>query len=139
MKNEKELLSHSVREPRVVIHFAKKEFRRCAILDRHLEHLARQHPDTLFLKTYVESAPFLVEKLELRVLPCLMAFVHGVCKDKLIGFQDFGNSDAFSTAALEWRLGQTGTLATYSHNRRACAAADATEARAWFRRAKGLS
>ena len=52
--------------------------------------------------------PFLVEKLQLRVLPCVMAFVHGISKDKLIGFQEFGNSDAFTTAALEWRLGRTG-------------------------------
>ena len=111
VEDERELLSSSVREPKVVIHFAKKEFRRCHILDRHLEHLARQHPGTLFLKTYVEHAPFLVQKLDIRVLPCLMAFVQGVCKDKLIGFQDFGNSDAFTTAALEWRLGQTGTYA----------------------------
>ena len=111
VEDEKALLSSSVREPKVVIHFAKKEFRRCHILDRHLEHLARQHPGTLFLKTYVEHAPFLVQKLDIRVLPCLMAFVQGVCKDKMIGFQEFGNSDTFTTAALEWRLGQTGTYA----------------------------
>lgn len=41
VKDEKELLSRSVREPRCVIHFAKKEFRRCQILDRHLEVRAR--------------------------------------------------------------------------------------------------
>lgn len=110
VKDEKELLSRSVREPRCVIHFAKKEFRRCQILDRHLEHLARQHPATLFLRTEVENTPFLVEKLGIRVLPCVMAFVQGVCKDRLIGFEELGNSDAFSTAALEWRLGQTGVL-----------------------------
>ncbi|WFD27928.1 hypothetical protein MNAN1_002936 [Malassezia nana] len=39
-----------------------------------------------------------------------MAFVDGVCRDRLIGFEELGNSDAFSTAALEWRLGQTGVL-----------------------------
>lgn len=37
VKDEKELLRTSIREPRCVIHFAKKEFRRCQILDRHLE------------------------------------------------------------------------------------------------------
>lgn len=37
VRDEKELLSMSVREPNVVIHFAKPEFRRCRILDRHLE------------------------------------------------------------------------------------------------------
>lgn len=42
VKDEKELLSRSVREPRCVIHFAKKEFRRCQILDRHLEVRVRR-------------------------------------------------------------------------------------------------
>ena len=70
--------------------------------------MARQHPSTLFLKADVERTPFLVNKLEIRVLPCLCVFKNGVCKDKLIGFQEFGNSDVFTTAALEWRLGQTG-------------------------------
>lgn len=110
VRDEKELLSMSVREPNVVIHFAKPEFRRCRILDRHLEHMARQHPSTLFLKADVKRTPFLVNKLEIRVLPCLFVFKNGVCKDKLIGFQEFGNSDVFTTAALEWRLGQTGVI-----------------------------
>ena len=79
VEDEKALLSSSVREPKVVIHFAKKEFRRCHILDRHLEHLARQHPGTLFLKTHAEHAPFLVQKLDIRHFPCLKAFVQGVC------------------------------------------------------------
>lgn len=70
--------------------------------------MARQHPSTLFLKADVKRTPFLVNKLEIRVLPCLFVFKNGVCKDKLIGFQEFGNSDVFTTAALEWRLGQTG-------------------------------
>ncbi|KAL4398967.1 hypothetical protein ACI68E_004364 [Malassezia pachydermatis] len=110
VKDEKELLRTSIREPRCVIHFAKKEFRRCQILDRHLEHLARQHPNTLFVKVDVENTPFLVDKLHIRVLPCIMAFVNGISKDKLIGFESFGNSDSFTTAALEWRLGQTGVI-----------------------------
>lgn len=42
VKDEKELLSRSVKEPRCVIHFAKKEFRRCQILDRHLEVRGRR-------------------------------------------------------------------------------------------------
>lgn len=106
--DEKELLHTTVKEPRCVVHFYHKDFRRCHILDRHLEHLARQHPGTLFVKANVERTPFLVEKLGIRVLPCVMAFDHGVCKDRLIGFEEFGNSDQFSTAALEWRLGRVG-------------------------------
>ena len=35
--DEKELLRTSVRKARCVIHFGKKDFRRCHIMDRHLE------------------------------------------------------------------------------------------------------
>ncbi|WFD37825.1 uncharacterized protein MJAP1_000772 [Malassezia japonica] len=110
VRDEKELLRTSYKEPRVVIHFAHKEFRRCHILDRHLEHLARQHPNTLFLKADVKDTPFLVEKLGIQVLPCLLAFVSGVCKERFVGFEEFGNADNFTTAALEWRLGRVGVI-----------------------------
>ncbi|KAI3620051.1 hypothetical protein CBS9595_002018 [Malassezia furfur] len=36
----------------------------------------------------------------------MLAFVNGECKERLVGFEDFGNADNFSTAALEWRLGR---------------------------------
>ncbi|WFD43719.1 hypothetical protein MPSI1_002383 [Malassezia psittaci] len=114
VRDEKELLRISYKEPRVVIHFAHKEFRRCHILDRHLEHLARQHPNTLFLKANVQDTPFLVEKLQIQVLPCMLAFLNGQCQDRLIGFEDFGNTDKFSTAALEWRLGRAGRYYAYA-------------------------
>ena len=35
--DEKELLHTTAHAPRCVVHFAHKEFRRCHILDRHLE------------------------------------------------------------------------------------------------------
>ncbi|WFD31224.1 hypothetical protein MSPP1_002258 [Malassezia sp. CBS 17886] len=111
VRDEKELLHTSAVEPRCVIHFSHPEFRRCQILDRHLDHLARQHPGTLFVKTDVRNTPFLVEKLGIQVLPCLMAFENGTSKDRLVGFEEFGNADTFSTAALEWRLGRAGVLA----------------------------
>ena len=31
-------------------------------------------------------------------------------KDKIVGFEELGNSDGFSTGALEWRLGQSGIV-----------------------------
>jgi hypothetical protein len=80
----------------------------------------------------VANVPFLVEKLKVQVLPCLVCFVDGVTKDRfvvsqpplpsfnvlykpdlgglprLIGFEELGNNDNFSTASLEIRLKQSG-------------------------------
>lgn len=108
--DEKELLHTTAHAPRCVVHFAHKEFRRCAILDRHLEFLAAQHPATLFIKADVMRMPFVVTRLGIQVLPCLMAFVQGISRERLTGFEEFGNADSFSTAALEWRLGRAGVL-----------------------------
>lgn len=95
------------------------------------QHLARQHPHTLFLKADVQDTPFLVEKLKIKVLPCMLAFVNGECKERLVGFEDFGNADNFSTAALEWRLGRAGSWC--ANARCYCSTADRKQADSGFR------
>ncbi len=72
--------------------------------------LAPRHQSTAFFKIYVEDAPFLVDKLALKVLPCLICFHDGVTKDRLVGFEELGNSDAFATKSLEFRLQHAGVL-----------------------------
>lgn len=110
LTNEKDLITFSSTERQVAIHFFHPKFARCALLDRHLTVLARLHPTTLFLKANVLNCPFLTQKLKVTVLPCLITFKDGVSKDKIVGFQELGNSDKFSTGALEWRLGQSGII-----------------------------
>jgi hypothetical protein len=116
----------------VVVHFYHKEFRRCDIMNQHLQvriafitralvpllvtlsissHqiVAAQHPETLFVKMSVLAATFLVEKLQIKVLPCLITFgKRAQVKDMIVGFEDLGNSDGFTTQTLEWRLAQKG-------------------------------
>lgn len=71
--------------------------------------IASQHPETIFLRIWVLSSPFLVEKLSIKVLPCLVTFgAKAKVKDQIVGFEDLGNSDGFTTKTLEWRLAQGG-------------------------------
>ncbi|KAL8699126.1 MAG: hypothetical protein Q9201_006175 [Fulgogasparrea decipioides] len=94
-----------------VVHFFKPDFHRCGIMDGHLEELAPLHFDTRFLRINVENAPFLVTKLKVQVLPCVIAFKKGVSVDRIIGFEGLGYSeDTFSTKDLERRLLKSGTL-----------------------------
>lgn len=95
------------------------------------QHLARQHPNTLFLKADVNDTPFLVEKLGIQVLPCLLAFVNGVCKERFVGFEEFGNADNFTTAALEWRLGRVGTSRDLCRCHYAATDGQQTDPRLW--------
>lgn len=48
------------------------------------QKLAPKHLDTLFLKAEVSNVPFLVTKLGVKVLPCVVGFVDGISKMKYL-------------------------------------------------------
>lgn len=57
------------------------------------------------LKINVDNCPFLVTKLKIQVLPCVIAFINGVGVERIIGFEGLGRSpDNFTTRDLEARL-----------------------------------
>ncbi|KAG2738133.1 hypothetical protein P692DRAFT_20927488 [Suillus brevipes Sb2] len=78
----KEAIRISANEPHCVIHFYHSNFRRCEIMDKHLAKLAPKYYAMHFIRVFVENMPWLVEKLAIKVLPCLMCFVDGVSKDR---------------------------------------------------------
>ncbi|TBU32845.1 GTPase inhibitor [Dichomitus squalens] len=108
--DEKEVVQLSANEPRCVIHFFHHKFKRCEIMDKHLQRLAPKYFGTLFIRVFVENVPWLVERLGVKVLPCVMTFINGTSKDRFIGFEDLGNSDEFETATLEWKLINSGVV-----------------------------
>ncbi|RPD67237.1 GTPase inhibitor [Lentinus tigrinus ALCF2SS1-7] len=108
--DEKEVIRLSAKEPRCVIHFFHHKFKRCEIMDKHLQRLAPKYFNTLFIRVFVENVPWLVERLGIQVLPCVMTFVNGTSKDRIVGFEDLGNSDQFETATLEWKLLNSGVI-----------------------------
>ncbi|KAI8637408.1 thioredoxin-like protein [Parasitella parasitica] len=101
---EKEFMEITTSDKYVVGHFYHKDFRRCKIMDTHLETLAQKYYDTRFIKIDVQNAPFLVEKLQIKMLPCVMAWVDGFAQTKIVGFDELGSTDSFQTAALELKL-----------------------------------
>lgn len=63
------------------------------------------------MKIDVENAPFLVTKLKVQVLPCVLAFIGGICVDRIIGFEGLGyTQDTFTTKDLEARLLSSGVI-----------------------------
>ena len=87
-----------------VVHFFHKDFERCRIVDRHLAELARRHFDTRFFKINAVEAPFFVDKLGVKVLPCVLMFQNGIAIDRIVGFEGLGGKDDFTTSALEKKL-----------------------------------
>lgn len=53
----------------------------------------------------MDNSPFLVTKLKIQVLPCVIAFIDGIGVDRIIGFEGLGRApDSFTTRDLEARL-----------------------------------
>ncbi|CAB42925.1 putative tRNA synthetase [Arabidopsis thaliana] len=99
--SEGDFLGEVTRSEKVICHFYHKEFYRCKIMDKHLKTLAPRHVDTKFIKVDAENAPFFVTKLAIKTLPCVVLFSKGVAMDRLVGFQDLGTKDDFTTNKLE--------------------------------------
>ncbi|XP_020791963.1 thioredoxin domain-containing protein 9 [Boleophthalmus pectinirostris] len=113
--SEKDFFSEVKESKKVVCHFYRDSTFRCNILDKHLSILAKKHVETKFLKLNVEKAPFLTERLRVKVIPTLALLIDGKTKDYVVGFSDMGNTDEFSTEMLEWRLGCADVI-NYSGN-----------------------
>jgi len=79
--------------------------------DRDKKKLATKHTDTRFLKIDVDNAPFLVVKLKIQVLPCVISFIKGQIVDRIIGFEGLGyKPDSFTAKELETRLLGSGVI-----------------------------
>ncbi|KAI8918492.1 thioredoxin-like protein [Powellomyces hirtus] len=110
ISTESEVLKITTTTKNCVVHFAHKNFRRCQLMDTHLNEIARKHQKTRFVRIDVENAPFLVEKLKVQVLPCVIPFIDGASVDRLIGFELVGDSDNVPTSAIETWLRNTKVL-----------------------------
>lgn len=111
IKDEKTLLDITTSYQNCIVHFFKSDFNRCRIMDGHLKEIAEVHLEARCVRIEVENAPFLVTKLGVKVLPCVIAFVKGVGVDRVIGFEGLGYSeDTFATKDLEARLMKAGVL-----------------------------
>lgn len=111
IKDEKQVMDITTKAKYSVVHFMKPDFSRCRTMDVKLEALAPKHFDTRFISVNVENAPFLVAKLKIQVLPCVICFVNGVGVDRILGFEGLGpRPDSFTLRELEARLLGAGVL-----------------------------
>ncbi|KAL4196807.1 hypothetical protein AMTRI_Chr04g185020 [Amborella trichopoda] len=77
------------------------------VMDKHLGLLAKRHIETRFVKINAEKSPFLAEKLKIVVLPTLALIKHAKVEDYVVGFDELGGTDEFSTEELEERLAKS--------------------------------
>ncbi|RKF55124.1 Thioredoxin domain-containing protein plp1 [Golovinomyces cichoracearum] len=111
LKEEKALMDLITKSELIVVHFSKADFSRCGEMDIHLEALASRHYGTRFAKIYVENSPFLVMKMCIKVLPCILCWKNGKNVDRIVGFEGLGDTpDSFTTDDLEQRLMSSGII-----------------------------
>ncbi|KAF9883517.1 hypothetical protein FE257_003392 [Aspergillus nanangensis] len=116
LNSDQVLLDITTQINRCVIHFAHPDFARCATMDDHMRELATHHHEVRFARADVRNTPFIVEKLKIRVLPCVIGFKDGIAVERVLGFEGIGlggndGTNGISTTTLEKRLLLSGILA----------------------------
>lgn len=106
---EEDFLKTATSSDRAVIHFYHRGFEKCKIIDMHLGKCAKKFIGTKFAKIDAEKAPFFVDKLKVRTLPCVVVFKDGKSKNRQLGFEGLGGED-FSTVQLAWRFKEWGGI-----------------------------
>jgi thioredoxin-like negative regulator of GroEL len=113
---ESEFLPLVTKTRYVVVAFFHKDFQRCKIIDMHLFKICRDHEEARFVRLDAEKAPFFISKLGIQVLPTVVMFIDGIAQDRIVGFEELGGCDDFSTLVLTRRLIKGGVL--YANNRK---------------------
>lgn len=107
--NEKEFFAAMKGEDRLICHFYRENWP-CKVIDKHLGVLCRQHLETKFCKIDAEKSPYLTEKLKIWMLPTLALVKSEKVVDYVVGFDDLGGRDDFTTEQLAARLAQSGAI-----------------------------
>jgi hypothetical protein len=118
LRSDEEVLRFTTDTEKCLLHFLHPEFARCAVMDSHLQKLAERHSqyndgEVKVGRVNVRDANFVVEKLGVRILPCVIGFVGGVAKGRLVGFEGvaFGGREngidvtkAIEQTAIGWTV-----------------------------------
>uniref|UniRef100_A0A6V1PIS8 Thioredoxin domain-containing protein n=1 Tax=Heterosigma akashiwo TaxID=2829 RepID=A0A6V1PIS8_HETAK len=108
--DQQQFFDATKKSKRMVAHFYRAATQRCQIVDRHLGDLAPRHLETRFVKIDAEKSPFLVERLNIFMMPTVLCIKEGKVAHHLRGFDELGGHDDFPTAALACALAAHGVL-----------------------------
>ena len=100
LTSEAPLMEAVTSSPLALIHFFHPDFATCKTMDTYLEKLAGLHYEVRFLRIDAREAPFLVTKLGVRVLPCVVGYKGGVEKGRIVGFEGVGGISGLEDVLL---------------------------------------
>lgn len=109
--SEKEFFDAGKKSERLVLHCYRSSTMRCAIVDKHLDLLADKHIEAKFCRLDVEKAPSLCERLRICEYPTIILCKNSVKSvECIVGFDELGGVDDFSTEMMEWRIAKAGVI-----------------------------
>ncbi|KAI0558139.1 Csa-Phosducin 3 [Gracilaria domingensis] len=102
---EKEFFSRAKASKRMVcIMFRPGSNKYAEDLLEHTGRIAQRHLETLFTAMDVEKAPFLCDRLNIRVLPSIILVKDSEIDQVLVGLDQMSTTGKFTTAGIEKRL-----------------------------------
>lgn len=102
-ENEKELMNSVSRADAALVHFYQPTFQRCIAMNKILSKIAEKHMALHVVCIPAEKAPFLVSKLQIKILPFVVIYKNGQEIDRIVGFEGIGQ-DTVSYDSLETKL-----------------------------------
>lgn len=106
---EEDFLKTVTASDMAVVHFYHKMFEKCKIMDMHLSRCSKKFFGTRFVRLNAEMAPFFVDKLKIKTLPCAVFFKDGVAVGRQVGFEGLCGEE-FRTVDLAWRIKESGSI-----------------------------
>lgn len=88
----------------VVVFFQPGTSRYSSDLNEHIAKLAEHHLETFFANIDANKAPFLCQRLQIRVLPSLLFVKDGEIDRVLMGLDELSKTGKFTTESIEKRL-----------------------------------
>jgi hypothetical protein len=104
LTDTKEFFDSAKKSERMVCHFYRGVTPRCEIVDAHFQKLAPTHLETRFVKINAEKNLFLVERLGIIMMPTIVLILNGKTEHSIIGFDEMGGTDDFTTDELAYVL-----------------------------------
>lgn len=110
LANQQEFFEAAKHSPRVICHFYRPTTKYCEVVDAHMSRLAGRHLETRFCKLNAEKSPYLVEKLNVYMMPTLVCIKNQETTHHIKGLDEFGGTDEFSSDMFAYVLSSHGVL-----------------------------
>lgn len=102
--DQKEFFEACKKSKRCVVLFYRAGSKWCDVLSDHLQVLATKHMEAKFMKVDAENSPFLVERLNVWMMPTVICCKEGKVHRQFNGLSEIDPSGKFETASLEFAL-----------------------------------